>query len=74
VGGIPAECNLSLWREHQAGKILLGTSLAQCDRLFGLVVRVPGYRSRSWVRFPALPDSVRSSRSGTESNQPREYN
>jgi hypothetical protein len=25
-------------------------------RLCGLVVRVPGYRSRAPVRFPALPD------------------
>jgi hypothetical protein len=27
-----------------------------------------------WVRFPALPDSLRSSGSGTGSTQPREYN
>jgi hypothetical protein len=31
------------------------------DRLCGLVVRVPGHRSR----FPALPDFLRSSGSGT---------
>jgi hypothetical protein len=35
------------------------------DRLCGLVVR---------VRFPALPDFVRSIWSGTGSTQPREYN
>jgi hypothetical protein len=29
---------------------------------------------RSLVRFPALPDFLRSSGSGTESTQPREYN
>jgi hypothetical protein len=29
---------------------------------------------RSWVRFPALPDFLRSSRSGTGSTQPHEYN
>jgi hypothetical protein len=29
---------------------------------------------RSRVRFPALPDFLRSSGSGTESTQPREYN
>jgi hypothetical protein len=41
------------------------------DRLCGLVVRVPGYRSRkSWVRFLALPDFLSSSGSGTESTQP----
>jgi hypothetical protein len=38
------------------------------DRLCGLVVRVPGYR------FPALPDFLRSSGSGTGSTQPREDN
>jgi hypothetical protein len=38
----------------------------------GLVVRVPGCRSR--VRFPALPDFLRSSWSGTGSIQPRESN
>jgi hypothetical protein len=27
-----------------------------------------------WVRFPALPDFLRSSGSGTASTQPREYN
>jgi hypothetical protein len=41
-------------------------------RLCGLVV--PGYRSRARVRFPALPDFLRSSGSGTGSTQPREYN
>jgi hypothetical protein len=29
---------------------------------------------RSWVRFPELPDFLRSSGSGTGSTQPREYN
>jgi hypothetical protein len=28
----------------------------------------------SWVRFPALPDFLRSSGSGTGSNESREYN
>jgi hypothetical protein len=40
------------------------------DRLCGLVVRVPGYRSR-------CPGSIRSESekwSGTESTEPREYN
>jgi hypothetical protein len=48
------------------------------DRLCDLVVRVPGYRSiqiqRSRVRFPALPDFLRSSGSGTEPTQLREDN
>jgi hypothetical protein len=42
------------------------------DRLSGLMDRVPDYRSR--VRFPALPDFLRSSGSETGSTQPREYN
>jgi hypothetical protein len=44
------------------------------DRLCGPVVRVPGYRSEVLVRFPALPDFLTSSGSGTGSTQPREYN
>jgi hypothetical protein len=36
--------------------------------LCGLVVRIPG------SRFPALPDFLRSSESGTGSTQPHEYN
>jgi hypothetical protein len=42
------------------------------DRLCGLVVRVSGYIQRSWVRFPALPDFLSSSGSGTGSTHPRE--
>jgi hypothetical protein len=42
------------------------------DRFCGLVVKVPGYKSR--VRFPAQPDFLRSSGSGTGFTQPREYN
>ena len=44
------------------------------DRLCGLVVRVSGYIQRSRVRFPALPDFLSSSGSGTGSTQPREVN
>jgi hypothetical protein len=44
------------------------------DRLCGLVVRVPGYKSRGRVRFPALPDFLRSSGSGTGSTQTHKYN
>jgi hypothetical protein len=39
----------------------------------GLVVRVPGYTSRGPVSIPVLLD-FQSSRSGTGSTQPREYN
>jgi hypothetical protein len=44
------------------------------DRLCGLVVGVPGYRSRGLgsIRFPALPDFLRSSEFGTRSTQSRE--
>jgi hypothetical protein len=41
------------------------------DRLCGLVVSVPGYRCRS---PGSIPGATRSSRSGTGSTQPREYN
>jgi hypothetical protein len=44
------------------------------DRLCGLVVRVPGYRSRDPISISALPDFLRSSGSGMESTEPREYN
>jgi hypothetical protein len=44
------------------------------DRFCGLAVGVPGYRSEVWVRFPALPDFLRRSGSGTESTQTCEYN
>jgi hypothetical protein len=44
-------------------------SVNSVDRLCGLVVRVPGYRSRG---PGALPDFLRSSGSGTGSTQPRE--
>jgi hypothetical protein len=39
------------------------------DRICGLVFRVSGYIQiqRFWVRFPALPDFLRSSGSGTGS-------
>jgi hypothetical protein len=40
------------------------------DRLCGLVVRVPGYRSRGPRSIPALPDLLRSSGSRTGSTQP----
>jgi hypothetical protein len=44
------------------------------DRLCGLVVRVLGYRSRGPGSIPEIPDSLRSSGSGTGSTQPREHN
>jgi hypothetical protein len=34
-----------------------------------LVVRVPGHIQRPWVRFPAVPDYLRGSGSGTESRR-----
>jgi hypothetical protein len=44
------------------------------DYLCGLVVRVLGYRSRSPGSIPGPTNFLRSSGSGTESTQPREYN
>jgi hypothetical protein len=43
------------------------------DHLCGLVVRVPGYRSRGPDSIPSATDFL-SSVSGTRSTQPREYN
>jgi hypothetical protein len=43
------------------------------DRLCGLVVRVPGYRSRSPGSIPDAADFLKSNGSGTGSTQPREY-
>jgi hypothetical protein len=48
--------------------------LVSLDRLCGLVVSVPDYRSRGLGVIPALPDFLSSSGSGTGSTQPREYN
>jgi hypothetical protein len=44
------------------------------DRPCGLVVGVPGYRSRGPGSFPALPYFVTSNGSLTRSTQPRKYN
>jgi hypothetical protein len=54
--------------------IFLKHTITYGSMLCGLVVRAPGYRSRILIRFPALPDFLRSSGSGTGSTQPREYN
>jgi hypothetical protein len=49
--------------------------LTNNDRICGLVVSVPGYRSRGpGFDSPALPDFLRSGESGTGSTQPREDN
>jgi hypothetical protein len=58
------------WHECQRIQIELGTLSASSDRLCGLVVRLPGYRSTIWL--PVLPDFL-SSGSGTWSTQPCEY-
>jgi hypothetical protein len=48
-------------------------SVRRCDRLCGLVVRVPGYRSRDpGFESPTLLDFLRSSGSGSGSTQPSE--
>jgi hypothetical protein len=45
------------------------------DRLCGLVVKSSSLQiHKSWARFPALPDFLKSSGSETGSTQPREYN
>jgi hypothetical protein len=54
---------------RNAHRILAGR-LKEGDRLCGLVATDPGVR----VQFPALPDFLKSSGSGTGSTQPRKYN
>jgi hypothetical protein len=44
------------------------------DRLCGLVVKFFATDPEVWVRFPALPDVLRSSGSGKGFTRPREYN
>jgi hypothetical protein len=44
------------------------------DRLSGLVVRVPGYRSTGPGSIPGATNFLRTSGSGTGTTQPREYN
>jgi hypothetical protein len=52
------------------GNLIFMLSVRSCiDRLCGLATN-PELR----VRFPVLPDFLRSSGSGTGSTQPREYN
>jgi hypothetical protein len=53
-------------REKETGFNII-SAIVLCDRLCGLVVRVPGYRTRG-------PDFLSSSGSETGSTQPREYN
>jgi hypothetical protein len=44
------------------------------DLLYGLVLRVPGYRSRGPGSIPTIPDFLRSNGPETGSTQPRGYN
>jgi hypothetical protein len=53
---------------------VLMNSMKNRDRLCGLVVRIPGYRSRGPGSITGTPRFVRSGGSGTGSTQPLEYN
>jgi hypothetical protein len=60
---------LKVWRQYRTTTITdLYTSLWSSGQSFWLQIQ------RSWVRFPALPDFLRSSGSGTGSTQNREDN
>jgi hypothetical protein len=62
-------------REHTASPLqarLVSSFNLVLDRLCGQSFWLQIHRS--WVRFPALPDFLRSSGSGTGSTQPREDN
>jgi hypothetical protein len=52
----------------------LGRQMGGKDRLCGLVVRVPGYRSRGPGTIPSATDFLTSCGPGTGSTEPREYN
>jgi hypothetical protein len=56
---------------HLANCVMLQRRVA--DRLCGLV-RAPDYRSKGPGSIPGATNFLRSSGSGTESTQPREYN
>jgi hypothetical protein len=70
---VPSSQRTLLFSVSFNSRLLSATNLFRVqkfNRFCGLVVRVPGQRSR--VRFPALPHFLRSSGSGTGSTQPRE--
>jgi hypothetical protein len=58
-------------------RIISAVKRVEFVRLGGVQIRCPSTNPqihRARVRFPALPDFLRSSGSGTGSSQPREYN
>jgi hypothetical protein len=65
---------LSTFRVPELNKPLINASRDnEVDRLCGLVVRVPGYRSGGPGSVPGTTGK-KSNGSGTGSTQPREYN
>jgi hypothetical protein len=67
---------LSFWFtviDNYSSFIILVSAYAFLDRLYGLVVRVLGYRSGGPSSIPGTTRK-KSSWSGTGSTQPREYN
>jgi hypothetical protein len=63
-----------MWSMNKIQHFILSVSLSiSLGHLYGLVVRVPGYRSEVRVQFLVLPDFLRSSVSGMGSIQPHEY-
>jgi hypothetical protein len=54
--------------------LFMSSDIAILDRLYGLVVRVLGYRSGGPGSIPGTTRKKKSSGSGTGSTQPREYN
>jgi hypothetical protein len=59
----------------QDGRSRLKVSVRSLDLSIYLIpLWLSGQISWLQIRFPALPDFPRSSGSGTESTQPREYN
>jgi hypothetical protein len=60
--------------KQKENPLFLTSSIYSLDCLCGIVVRVPGYRSRGLGSIPGVPHFLKSSGSGTGYTQPSEYN
>jgi hypothetical protein len=63
---------INSWDPQTDGNFFKFLTSWMTDRLCGLVVRVPGYRSRSPGSIPGPNNFLRNSENGIDSTQPRE--